>query len=83
MSQKRPASQNRGSPLSDEERIALKVLVDSLGERNVIIRFGVTRHTLARALGGLGLYPSTLFMIRQRLGATAEGALAPQSTPNP
>lgn len=86
MSQVPSAQQPRGAPLGDEERIQLKQVVDRLGEREVVQLFGVTRHTLARALGGLGLYPTTIFLIRQRLtavvGAAGEGALAPQSTPN-
>lgn len=81
-----PTHHARGAPLDEGDRAELKALVVRLGERGVVELFGLTRHTLARALGGLGLYPPTIFMIRQRLAVVAsaagEGAIAPQSNPH-
>jgi hypothetical protein len=62
----------RGSPLDETERGALASLVAVLGERETTRFLGLTRHTLARALGGLGIYPPTAFLIRRRLSEDAE-----------
>lgn len=74
----KPRAPARGTPLADQDRAALKNLVELVGEREAAHRLGVGRHTLARALGGLGLYPPTAFMIRQRM-ADAGG----KSDPSP
>ena len=45
----------------------MAALVDRDGERVTLARLGISRQTLARCLGGLGLYPGTHALIRQRL----------------
>ncbi len=71
---------SRGSPLLVQEQESLKQLVAVVGERAAAVRLGLARHTLARALGGLGLYPPTAFLIRQRLADVAS-AIADQECP--
>ena len=55
--------------LPEAVRARLAAVVAAFGESAAVMRLGVSRHSLARALGGLGLYPGTETLIRQRLDA--------------
>jgi hypothetical protein len=50
---------NAGTPLENASRERLAGLVTEHGEAWVLKRFNVSRQTLARALGGLGLRRGT------------------------
>lgn len=60
---------SHAAPLADGIRRRLVALVRRIGERETVSAIGVSRQTLGRALGGLGLYPSTHFAIEARLDA--------------
>jgi hypothetical protein len=63
-------------PLSSAEREELGRAVSLLGERTAVERLGLGRQTLARALAGLGLYPGTHALIRERLASLSEASPA-------
>ena len=69
----------RGRPLVCEDLQGLQQLVAELGEREAAHRVGLTRHTLARALGGLGVYPPTAYLIHHRLAVAAGGSTEPRA----
>jgi hypothetical protein len=58
----------RGSaPLPDELRSMLAAMVNALGENAARERTGLSRGAFSRALGGLGIYPGTVALIRAAL----------------
>ncbi len=57
----------KGSALPEAERRRLADLVDQVGEREAVGLLGCNRQTLARCLGGLGVYPGTVALIRDGL----------------
>jgi hypothetical protein len=63
----------KGEPLSEDLVDQLRHLVDERGELAVLKILGISRPTLGRACGHLGLYAGTRALIEQRL-AQQEGA---------
>ncbi len=57
------------TPIPDPLRRRVAALVASVGERRTSARLGISRHTLARVVGGLSVYAGTHAIIRQRLDA--------------
>lgn len=68
-----PAS---GEALAEGARARIRVLVDRVGERQACKQLEVSRLTLARALGGLGVRHGTAVLIYHRLDALDEEAAA-------
>jgi hypothetical protein len=52
-----------GKPLPEHYRAPLAYLVGRLGESGACDQIGISRPTLARALGGLGLQKATIKLI--------------------
>jgi hypothetical protein len=63
------ATSRRGIPLPFEIRSRIRALIDERGERQVIDLLGLSRQTLARCVGGLGVYRGTHALVRERLEA--------------
>ena len=57
------------TPLPPPLRQRLADLVAREGERLTVARLGLSRHTVARILGGLGVHAATAALVRQRLDA--------------
>jgi len=59
------------SPLPENLRRRLAAVVHRIGERRALDALGISRQTLARALGGLGIYAASQVAIESRLDAFA------------
>jgi hypothetical protein len=57
--------------LTAEERRALLVLIEKMGERAVVAELNVSRQALGRALAGLGVRRGTIALLRAGLARPA------------
>lgn len=57
----------KGAPLPESERAALLRFVRARGEGQTAAALGLNRQTLARAMGGLPIYPGSVALVRQGL----------------
>ena len=64
------------NPLPEPLRRRLSAVVRRIGERRALDGLGVSRSTLARTLGGLGIYAASQIAIEARLDAL-DGHTAP------
>ena len=58
---------SQAAPLPDVFRRQVRALVASGGERSAVVRLGISRQTLARAIAGLPLTAGTHALIRQNI----------------
>ena len=65
----------KGAPLPEAERVLLARHTRRCGEQLLLAVVEVSRQTLARALGGLTLYPGTRALIRQGLAKLEDAEL--------
>jgi len=56
-----------GQSLPSVERARIEALIAANGESATVLKLGIPRQTLARALGGLGLRVGTIVLLRQQL----------------
>ncbi len=59
----------RDLALSAEERRALLILIEKMGERAVLAELNVSRQALGRALAGLGVRRGTVALVRAGLAS--------------
>lgn len=59
----------RDLSLSAEERHALLILIEKMGERAVLAELNVSRQALGRALAGLGVRRGTIALVRAGLAS--------------
>lgn len=78
----------RDFALSAEERRALLILIEKMGERAVLAELNVSRQALGRALAGLGVRRGTVALVRAGLAspnfrATHESSTVTKSHDDP
>lgn len=59
-----PRQTFRHEPAASDDRAWLVALVERIGEKDAAHEIGLSRATLARAIGGLGIHAGTRALIR-------------------